>query len=105
MSDNVQVALTKLGGNLGFKEVRSRNESGSIEIVIKFKPEEKKAICTCRLEIDEEHGHPIVVREILSYRRGTGFAVKNELANVTDETQFDREEHILKSKNIWNLKI
>jgi len=119
MADNVQVALNKLGGSGGFKEVRTRNCTGSIKIKIKFRIENDfKPICTYLLEIDEEGDQPIVVREILSYRRGQrgkpwhfldfsrghGSAVKNELAEVSDETQFDRDEHTLKSNNILAIK-
>jgi predicted ATPase len=32
LTDNVHVALTKLGGSRGFQEVRSRNTEGPIEI-------------------------------------------------------------------------
>lgn len=118
MADNVQVALTKLGGSSGFKEVRTRNCTGSIEIKIKFREEDFKPICTYQLIIDEENGFPIVSREVLSYRRGQrgkpwhfldfskgkGSAVKNELEDVSDDTQLEREEHVLKSKTILAIK-
>ena len=32
LTENVHVALTKLGGSRGFQEVRSRNSQGPIEI-------------------------------------------------------------------------
>ncbi len=118
MSDNVQTALAKLGGGLGFKEVRTRNCSGSIEIIIKFRIEIDKPLCTYHLEIDEEEGQPIVVREVLSYRRGprgkpwqflnfrrgSGTAITNELAEIIDDTKLDRVEHTLKAKNILAIK-
>src|ERR1039457_4569962 len=37
LTENVHVALTKLGGSKGFQEVRSRNTQGPIEIEIKFR--------------------------------------------------------------------
>ena len=36
LTDNIHVALTKLGGSRGFQEVKSRNSTGSIEIELKM---------------------------------------------------------------------
>ena len=54
MSSNVTTALTKLGGNRGFKEVSSRNTAGAIEIEIKFRPKPDKQLMTYTLNISEE---------------------------------------------------
>jgi len=118
LTDNLQVAFTKLGGSMGFKEVRTRGATGSIQIKIKFRQAEKTPLCTYQLEINEEDGQLIVEREILSYRRaqrgkpwyfldfskGKGFAVQNELAEVNNDTQLEREYHTLKAKNILAIK-
>jgi predicted ATPase len=73
LTDNVHVALTKLGGGRGFQEVRSRNSTGPIEIELKFRiPQgEKSPLVTYSLTINEEDGRPIIEREILQYRRGS----------------------------------
>ena len=117
MTSNVTTALTKLGGSRGFKEVRSRDTDGAIEIEIKFRPEPDKQLITYTLNISEENGKPIVDREVLRYRRGKrgqpwhfldfskgkGVAVTNEL-DVTKESELEREEQVLKSPDILAIK-
>ena len=46
LTDNVHVALTKLGGSRGFQEVRSRNTEGPIEIEIKFREQPSSPLIT-----------------------------------------------------------
>ncbi|BAZ86853.1 AAA family ATPase [Dolichospermum compactum] len=120
LTDNVHVALTKLGGGRGFQEVRSRNSTGPIEIELKFRiPQgEKSPLVTYSLTINEEDGRPIIEREILQYRRGSkgqpwrfidfskgkGQAVINEPDKVIDEKELKREDHELKSPDILALK-
>ncbi|MBE9250689.1 AAA family ATPase [Dolichospermum sp. LEGE 00240] len=120
LTDNVHVALTKLGGGKGFQEVRSRNSTGPIEIELKFRiPQgEKSPLVTYSLTINEEDGRPIIEREILQYRRGSkgqpwrfidfskgkGQAVINEPDQVIDEKELKREDHELKSPDILALK-
>ncbi|MDM3859991.1 MAG: AAA family ATPase [Aphanizomenon gracile PMC644.10] len=120
LTDNVHVALTKLGGGKGFQEVRSRNSTGPIEIELKFRiPQgEKSPLVTYSLTINEEDGRPIIEREILQYRRGSkgqpwrfidfskgkGQAVINEPDKVIDEKELKREDHELKSPDILALK-
>src|SRR3990170_337552 len=53
LTDNVHVALTKLGGSRGFREVRSRNAEGPIEIEIKFRERESSPLVTYSLAINE----------------------------------------------------
>lgn len=122
MTNNVNVALTKLGGSRGFQEVRSRNSSGPIVIELKFRvalePKAKPRLVTYLLEIDEVKGRPVVLREVLQYRRGSkgqpwrflnfekgsGDAVTNELETVTDEKELKREHQTLKSPDILAIK-
>lgn len=120
MKDNVSVALTKLGGRKGFREVRSRDCDGPIEITLQFRiREENSPLTTYYLAIDEnEQGQPFVAREILRYRRGSygapwhfldmqngrGTAVTNELEEVKDVNQLKREEQILKGADILAIK-
>jgi predicted ATPase len=118
LSSNIHTALVKLGGNRGFREVRSRGSSGNIEIEIKFRQDMDSPIITYYLEIGEEGGRPIVAREILKYRRGTGgrpwhlldfskgrgYAVTNELEAMTDVSKLNRDEQRLKSADILAIK-
>ncbi|WP_285906055.1 AAA family ATPase [Pseudodesulfovibrio pelocollis] len=118
MSSNVNVALAKLGGSRGFKEVQSRNAQGSIEIELKFRAGKDSPLTTYFLQIGEEKGKALVEREVLKYRRGSsgqpwhfldfsrgkGNAVRNELDSVTDVRQLDREDQNLKSPDILAIK-
>ena len=118
LTENVHVALTKLGGSRGFQEVRSRNTEGPIEIELKFREKPSSPLITYFLTISEENGRPVIEREILQYRRGSkgrawrildfskgcGKAVTNEPDKVLDETQLQREEHTLKSSDILAVK-
>lgn len=118
LTDNVHVALTKLGGSRGFAEVRSRNAQGAIEIEIKFREQADSPLITYFLAISEESGRPLIEHEILKYRRGskgrpwhfldfsrgTGKAVTNEPDKVADEADLQREEHTLKSPDILAVK-
>ncbi len=119
MTVNVTTALAKLGGSRGFQEVRSRNSVGPIEFELKFREEgRKKRLITYQLVIDEEKGRPVVVREVLQYRRGQhgkpwrfldfsrgeGQAVTNELADVDDESELHRDQQTLKAPDILAIK-
>jgi predicted ATPase len=118
LTENVHVALTRLGGSRGFREVRSRDTDGPIEIEIKFREKQSSPLITYFLAINEENGSPIVEHEILKYRRGSkgqpwqflsferghGIAVTNEMDQVTDETQLSREEQTLRSPDILAVK-
>jgi predicted ATPase len=118
LTENVHVALTKLGGGRGFQEVRSRNAEGSIEIELKFREKNTSPLITYFLAINEENGNPIVEREILRYRRGSkgqpwhfldfakgkGTAVTNEPDKVEDESELKREEQTLKSSDVLAIK-
>jgi predicted ATPase len=118
MASNVNVALTKLGGSRGFKEVRSRNTTGPIEIELKFRAGKESPLTTYFLQINEQQGRAVVEREILKYRRGSsgqpwhfldfskgkGGAVTNELETVKDVRDLKREDQPLKSPDILAIK-
>lgn len=118
LTENVHVALTRLGGSRGFHEVRSRGAEGPIEIEIKFREHSDSPLITYSLAINEEDGSPVVEREILKYRRGSkgkpwhfldfskgsGYAVTNEMDQVTYEAQLNRETQALRSPDILAIK-
>ena len=118
MTSNVNAALARLGGSRGFKEVRSRNSQGPIEIELKFRARQDSPLTTYFLQINEKQGRAIIDREVLKYRRGSsgqpwhfldfskgrGTAVTNELDSVTDVKDLNREEQVLKSPDILAIK-
>jgi predicted ATPase len=118
LTENVRVALTKLGGSRGFKEVRSRNSDGAIEIEIKFREKSNDPRVTYLLSINERDGQPVVEREILKYRRGSkgqpwhfldfaygeGTAVTNEPDTVSEKGDLQRESQTLKSQDTLAIK-
>lgn len=121
MASNVTTALARLGGSRGFQEVRSRGSQGPIEIELKIRTDlgnKGSKRITYELHIDEEGGRPVVVREVLRYRRGSsgqpwrfldfsrgqGEAVTNELDSVDDESKLTREPQTLKSPDILAIK-
>jgi len=118
MKNDVSVALSSLGAGRGFREVRSRNTTGPIEIELKFREGPKKPLITYELAIDENENGPFVAKEILRYRRGSkgrpwlflnfadgkGEAVINEYDEVESEEDLKREEQSLKSPDILAIK-
>ncbi|MFZ1546665.1 MAG: AAA family ATPase, partial [Candidatus Nitrotoga sp.] len=118
LASNVHTALAKLGGSRGFHEVRSRDGEGNIEIEIKFREQDNSPLVTYFLSVGEKDGRPIVSREILKYRRGSGgqpwhfldfsngegSAVTNEVEKVSDVKQLDREQQKLRSPDILAVK-
>lgn len=118
LSSNLHTALVKAGGSRGFQEVRSRGSRDNIEIELKFRESDTSPLVTYFLEIGEEAGRPIVAREILKYRRGSGGqpwhfldfshgegeAVTNEIEQVKDVSQLVREKQKLKSADILAIK-
>lgn len=118
LASNVHTALAKLGGSRGFSEVRSRGSEGNIEIEIKFREHDQSPLVTYFLSVGEKNGRPIVSREILKYRRGSGgqpwhfldfsngegSAVTNEVENVSDVKELDREQQKLRSPDILAVK-
>lgn len=121
MTSNVTAALGRLGGSRGFHEVRSRGATGPIEIELKIRASLRGGparLLTYELAIDEEEGRPVVVREVLKYRRGSagsareflsfsrgrGHAVTNEVDAALDDHDLKREEQSLKSADLLALK-
>ena len=118
ISSNVHTALVRLGGSRGFTEVRSRGAKGNIEIELKFRERHDAPLVTYALAIGQRDGLPVVESEVLKYRRGSsgrpwhfldfsrgsGYAVTNELDEITDVTQLDRQEQKLKSPDILAIK-
>lgn len=118
LTEDVHVALTKLGGSRGLQEARSRNSEGPIEIEIKFRENESAPLVTYFLAIAEDDGVPVVEREVLRYRRGSrgqpwkfldfsrgdGEAVTNEPDKVNSENELDRERQTLKSPDTLAIK-
>lgn len=118
LTENVHVALTRLGGSKGFSEVRTRASTGPIEIEVKFREDEAGPLITYFLAIDEEDGTPFVAHEILKYRRGSsgkpwhfldfsrgsGAAATNESYKVKAEAQLKLEKQTLKSPDTLAIK-
>ncbi len=121
MTTNITAALGRLGGSRGFQEVRTRGCTGPIEIELKIRADlGRKAsnLITYSLSLDEREGRPVVAREILKYRRGSGGqpwhfldfslgkgeAVTNELEKVRDVKDLVREAQTLKSPDILAIK-
>lgn len=63
MASNVNTALAKLGGSRGFREVRSRNAEGPIEIELKFREKPDTPLTTYFLQINERQGKAYVDRK------------------------------------------
>jgi predicted ATPase len=118
LTEDVHVALTRLGGSRGFQEVRSRDSDGPIEIELKFRTSDDSPLITYSLAIDERDGLPVVARELLKYRRGSkgqpwhfldfemgqGTAVTNEPDKVQDERELQREPQVLRSTDTLAVK-
>lgn len=118
MTTNVRVALSKLGGSRGIREVRSRDSEGPITIEIKYRPGQNQPLVTYSMSIGERRGRPVVEREILAYRRfssgrpwhfldfrrGKGYAVTNEAEEIDNVRELDRDEQELKSPDLLAIK-
>lgn len=115
LQNNVHVAVTRRGG---FKELRTRDCHGPIELEIKFRDQPDGPLVTYQLAVGEQDGRAIVARELLKYRRGQhgrpwhfidfrdgqGFAVTNELDYETPDAEMIREEQRLESPDILAIK-
>ena len=121
LTDNVQVALSKRGG---FKEVRTREQDGPIEIELKFRfpmttrTTQTMPLATYTLAVSDTDGRAFVGREELRYRRGSygqpwkflsftngeGEAVTNEFDDVDDESKLSRERQTLANPSILAIK-
>lgn len=118
LENNVRTALQREGG---FKEWVARgHEKEHIEIEIQFRLEITGAnrLVSYLLAIGEEKGKPLVLREILRYKRssygkpyhfldferGTGTAVTNEEDFSKNDEQLDREQQTLASADSLAIK-
>lgn len=120
LRSNVTTAINRRGG---FKEVVSRDQTGPIGFEIKFRnltqDGARSPLITYTLEIDEENRKPIILREILKYRRGQrsgqpwqflnfshgkGYAIKNEEDYGKEGVVEEREEQSLESADILAIK-
>ena len=54
-----------------FKELRSRDASGPIEVELKYREAPAKPIITYKIAIDEQESGPVVAEEWLRWRRGS----------------------------------
>ena len=109
--DNISQALNRRGG---FREVKSRNSDGPIEIELKLSDTSFKHPLSYFISIEDENGTPIIKREkfgsVLEFSRGQGFVVTNELEpqielNVASSgTKFQREEQTLARPDLLAIK-
>lgn len=114
LAQSVAVAVARRGG---FRELVSRGEKGPIGIMVKFR-ESGGRLATYQLEIGEDNGRPVVVREILKFRRGQkgqpwhfvdfskgkGTAITNEAAYGQEGVQAERKEYALDDPSVLAIK-
>ena len=113
---NVKTALNKRGG---YKEVISRDQTGNISFVIKFRPADNEPLTTYELSIGLNKKNNIVVkREVLRLRRGqkgspwrvldfkegVGVAADGELTRYEDVALATRRPQKLESPDILAIK-
>lgn len=101
LQNNVRQALARRGG---YKEVISREATGSILIELKFRLQitNKNRLVTYHLEIASKNDTPYVERESLSYKRGSYGSPyhyldfkKGEGYAITNEEDFDKQKEEL----------
>lgn len=114
LAQNVVSAVTRRGG---FRELVSRGQSGPIGITLKFR-ESGGRLATYQLEIGEDAGRPVVIREILKFRRGQygkpwhfvnfsrgkGSAITNEAAYGQKGVEAERKEYVLDDPGVLAIK-
>lgn len=114
LSQNISSAVARRGG---FRELVSRGEKGPIRILVKFR-ESGGRLATYQLEIGEDGGRPVVVREILKFRRGQygqpwhfvdfskgkGTAITNEAAYGQEGVKAERKEYALEDPSVLAIK-
>lgn len=67
LTQNVAAAVARRGG---YRELASREQTGPIEIEIKFRQAEYSPLGTYKLRVAEDGGRVVVDRELLQYSRG-----------------------------------
>ena len=114
LAQNVASAVARRGG---LRELVSRGEKGPIGIMVKFR-ESGGRLATYQLEIGEDAGRPVVVREVLKFRRGQygqpwhfvdfskgkGTAITNESAYGQKGVEADRKEYVLDDPGVLAIK-
>jgi predicted ATPase len=114
LAQNVASAVARRGG---FRELVSRGEKGPIAIIVKFR-ESGGRLATYQLEIGEDAGRPVVVREVLKFRRGQygqpwhfvdfsrgkGTAITNEAAYGQEGVEAERKEYVLDDPGVLAIK-
>ena len=117
LQGNIRSALANRGG---YKEVRSRDSEGPICIELQFGLQiaNRNRLVTYILKIGEEAGKPLILKEILRYKRGRygkpyhflafgrgfGTAITNEEDFAKKDEDLDREEQRLGSPDILAIK-
>ncbi|MDR3213948.1 MAG: AAA family ATPase [Azoarcus sp.] len=119
LTQNVGTALARRGG---YKEVASRGFTDEpIEITLQFRLEITgyERLVTYALKIShDEHGHPLIEREILRYKRGEsgapfhfldfkqgqGYAINNEEDFSKSDKELTREAQTLDAPDILAIK-
>ena len=118
LENNVRTALQREGG---FREWVTRGqEEQSIEIEIQLRLEitGTERLVTYLLEISEEKGRPVILREVLRYKRGrygspyhfmdfsrgSGYAVSNEDDFSKQEEELHRESFSLDNPDVLAIK-
>lgn len=119
LQNNVSTALQRMGG---YNEVVTRGHAEEpifIEIQFRMKIAKSKRLVSYRLEIaTDNHGVPIIQREILRYKRGRygspyhfldfrkgeGFAISNEEDFSKPDEELDKDYQSLGARDILAIK-
>lgn len=116
LNSNVKAALAKRGG---FKEVISRDQTGNIEFVIKFRQADNEPLITYEIAIGlDDKNKAVVKKEILRFRRGQkgspwkvldfalgeGIAAEGKLSSYKDVELANRRKQKLDSPDILAIK-
>ena len=114
LAENVAAAVARRGG---FRELVSREQDGPIEITVKFR-ENGGRLITYLVRVGFEAGRALVLREVLSYRRGQrgqpwrfvdfskgeGKAITNESAYGEEGAIEERRDYALADAGILAIK-
>ena len=114
LAENVVAAVSRRGG---FRELVSRDAEGPIEITVKFR-ESGGRLVTYLIKVGFEDGRVVVLREVLSYRRGQrgqpwrfvdfskgeGKAITNESAYGKIGAVEERRDYALEDASILAIK-
>ena len=114
LTQNVAAAVARRGG---FRELVSRDSTGPIELIIKFRASGGPLV-TYQLAISEEQGRIVVESEVLRYRRGQrgqpwrfvdfskgeGTAITNEYAYGQEGATVERADYKLDDPSILAIK-